>query len=105
MNFYNLFRYRHNLKPTVEILRNLRKTMVSSFTYLHSNVRNPNLSIHERSTLCTYSHFQALSLLSHPFISITHPEMESQIKKHFLFCVELLTRLVSINIRSFRQLK
>ncbi|CAH3109022.1 unnamed protein product, partial [Pocillopora meandrina] len=36
---------------------------------------------------------KALSLLSHPFISITHPEMESQIKKHFLFCVELLTRL------------
>ena len=48
-----------------------------------------------------YSHFQALSLLSHPFISITHPGMEGQIKKHFLFSVELLARLVSVKIRLF----
>ncbi|XP_022789735.1 probable ATP-dependent RNA helicase DDX60 [Stylophora pistillata] len=36
---------------------------------------------------------KALTLLSHPFICRKHPEMERQIKKHFLFSVELLTRL------------
>ena len=45
--------------------------------------------------LCCYFHFQALTLLSHPFICRKHPEMKSQIKKHFLFSVELLVRLVS----------
>lgn len=40
---------------------------------------------------------KALTLLSHPFISITHPRMESQIKKHFLFSVEFLTRLGLLN--------
>ena len=45
--------------------------------------------------LCSYFYFQALALLSHPFICKTHPEMEGQIKKHFLFSVELLARLVS----------
>ncbi|XP_078360874.1 putative ATP-dependent RNA helicase DDX60 isoform X2 [Oculina patagonica] len=40
---------------------------------------------------------KALSLLSHPFICREHPEMESQIKKHFLFSVELLARLSLIN--------
>lgn len=44
-----------------------------------------------RSQFC----FQALALLSHPFICQKHPNMESQIKKHFLFSVELLARLVS----------
>lgn len=39
--------------------------------------------------------FQALTLLSHPFICRKHPEMDGQIKKHFLFSVELLARLVS----------
>ena len=45
--------------------------------------------------LCSYFYFQALTLLSHPFICRKHPEIESQIKKHFLFSVELLVRLVS----------
>ncbi|KAJ7386940.1 putative ATP-dependent RNA helicase ddx60 [Desmophyllum pertusum] len=40
---------------------------------------------------------KALALLSHPFICRKHPEMESQIKKHFLFSVELLARLSLIN--------
>ncbi|KAM7443056.1 putative ATP-dependent RNA helicase ddx60 [Porites harrisoni] len=40
---------------------------------------------------------KALALLSHPFICKKHPEMESQIKKHFLFSVELLARLGLIN--------
>ncbi|CAH3032867.1 unnamed protein product [Porites evermanni] len=40
---------------------------------------------------------KALALLSHPFICQKHPEMKSQIKKHFLFSVELLARLGLIN--------
>ena len=47
--------------------------------------------------LYSYFYFQALTLLSHPFICQKHPEMENQIKKHFLFSVELLARLVSDN--------
>lgn len=43
---------------------------------------------------------KALTLLSHPFICQKHPEMESQIKKHFLFSVELLARLSLINIET-----
>ncbi|PFX17720.1 putative ATP-dependent RNA helicase DDX60 [Stylophora pistillata] len=37
---------------------------------------------------------KALALLSHPFICRKYPRMETQIKLHFLFSVELLTRLV-----------
>lgn len=40
---------------------------------------------------------KALTLLSHPFICQKHPQMENQIKKHFLFSVELLARLSLIN--------
>ncbi|KAJ7386934.1 putative ATP-dependent RNA helicase ddx60 [Desmophyllum pertusum] len=40
---------------------------------------------------------KALALLSHPFICRKHPEMKSQIKKHFLFSVELLARMSLIN--------
>ena len=38
---------------------------------------------------------KVLTLLSHPFICRKYPEMDGQIKKHFLFSVELLARLVS----------
>ncbi|XP_068760167.1 probable ATP-dependent RNA helicase DDX60 isoform X3 [Montipora capricornis] len=40
---------------------------------------------------------KSLTLLSHPFICRKHPKMEGQIKKHFLFSVELLARLSLIN--------
>ncbi|XP_078360877.1 putative ATP-dependent RNA helicase DDX60 [Oculina patagonica] len=40
---------------------------------------------------------KALTLLSHPFICRKQPEMDGQIKKHFLFSVELLARLGLIN--------
>ncbi|XP_044173202.1 probable ATP-dependent RNA helicase DDX60 isoform X1 [Acropora millepora] len=43
---------------------------------------------------------KALTLLSHPFICQKHPETENQIKKHFLFSVELLARLSLINIET-----
>ncbi|XP_022803055.1 probable ATP-dependent RNA helicase DDX60 [Stylophora pistillata] len=43
---------------------------------------------------------KALTLLSHPFICRKHPEMESQIKKHFLFSVELLTRLGLVKVEN-----
>ncbi|CAH3109024.1 unnamed protein product [Pocillopora meandrina] len=40
---------------------------------------------------------KALVLLSNPFICRKYPQMETQIKLHFLFSVELLTRLSLIN--------
>ncbi|XP_068713439.1 probable ATP-dependent RNA helicase DDX60 isoform X2 [Montipora foliosa] len=40
---------------------------------------------------------KSLTLLSHPFICRKHPKIEGQIKKHFLFSVELLARLSLIN--------
>ncbi|XP_068713426.1 probable ATP-dependent RNA helicase DDX60 isoform X5 [Montipora foliosa] len=40
---------------------------------------------------------KSITLLSHPFICRKHPQMEGQIKKHFLFSVELLARLSLIN--------
>ncbi|CAH3109016.1 unnamed protein product [Pocillopora meandrina] len=40
---------------------------------------------------------KALALLSHPFICQKYPQMETQIKLHFLFSVQLLTRLSLIN--------
>ncbi|CAH3109026.1 unnamed protein product [Pocillopora meandrina] len=40
---------------------------------------------------------KALVLLSHPFICRKYPQMETQIKLHFLFSVELLIRLSLIN--------
>ena len=45
--------------------------------------------------------FQALVLLSNPFICRKYPQMETQIKLHFLFSVELLTRLVSSMDKAF----
>ena len=45
--------------------------------------------------------FQALVLLYHPFICRKYPLMETQIKLHFLFSVELLTRLVSSMDKAF----
>lgn len=40
---------------------------------------------------------KALALLSHPFICRKYPRMETQIKLHFLFSVELLTGLSLVN--------
>ncbi|CAH3109010.1 unnamed protein product [Pocillopora meandrina] len=40
---------------------------------------------------------KALALLSHPFICRKYPQLEIQIKLHFLFSVELLVRLSLIN--------
>ncbi|KAL9981429.1 hypothetical protein ACROYT_G010133 [Oculina patagonica] len=39
---------------------------------------------------------KALTLLSHPFIYRKQPEMDGQIRKHFLFSVELLARLTQL---------
>ncbi|XP_015768450.1 PREDICTED: probable ATP-dependent RNA helicase DDX60 [Acropora digitifera] len=75
-----------------------RRALKRGVSYHHAGLGNKKRSCVEM--LFRDKCLQALTLLSHPFICQKHPEMESQIKKHFLFSVELLARLSLINIET-----
>ena len=105
---------RYSQPNWIHILHNQIKTRefaITTFTCVYNVFTMLRVNFHAQNSFkllrlkiirCTRtSLFQALVLLSNPFICRKYPLMETQIKLHFLFSVELLTRLVSSMDKAF----